>query len=149
MPTMSDRQLDIIRHALGYPEMFRNYFCTGPGSVDFADCEKLSEAGFMVRRNSVFNEVDEEYIYNVTEEGKKALYMHDPRVYRIEDRNHQPIGRVVFVDQLTAFLDAPIHHADTEPVFFAAGVRHERERLLRVLREYSSYEDKELPLRER
>ena len=50
MEEISERQLEIMRHALGWPRNYRNHFCTGEGSDDFADCESLVDAGMMERR---------------------------------------------------------------------------------------------------
>jgi hypothetical protein len=38
---ISKRQLEILRHALGWPKNYRNRFCTWPGTKDYADCEAL------------------------------------------------------------------------------------------------------------
>ena len=46
---MNKRERDIIRHALGWPKSYRNYFCTGEGSDDYPVCESLVEAGMMER----------------------------------------------------------------------------------------------------
>lgn len=66
---VSQRQRDILRHALGWPKNYRNYFCTGRGCDDFPDCEALVVAGMMVRdeRSWVLD-----FIYSVTEQGRNA-----------------------------------------------------------------------------
>ena len=67
---ISDRQIDIMKHALGWPKSYRNHYNTGEGSDDFADCEALVTAGLMVRRS-----IDwvPDYLYIVTERGKALL----------------------------------------------------------------------------
>lgn len=50
---ITDKQLDTLRHTLGYnysPRHVRNAFVTGPGSDDFADCMALVELGLMENR---------------------------------------------------------------------------------------------------
>lgn len=64
---VSQRQLKILRHALGWPKKYRNHYCTGEGSDDFADCETLVSAGMMTRHKKSWVP---DYIYTVTEQGK-------------------------------------------------------------------------------
>jgi len=62
----SPRQDEIIRHALGIRDGkpgYRNHFCTGEGSDDFADCEALVKIGAMERHT---REWTPDYIYTVT-----------------------------------------------------------------------------------
>lgn len=62
---LSPRQHDIIRHTLGIRDGkpgYRNHFCTGEGSDDFADCEALVAAGVMERRTRSWTP---DYIYTV------------------------------------------------------------------------------------
>lgn len=68
-PVVSQRQRDILRHALGLPKNYRNYFCTGEGSDDFPDCEALVAAGMMVRDKRSWMP---DYVYSVTEHGRKV-----------------------------------------------------------------------------
>ena len=46
---MTDAQIILARHALGLPNKistsYRNYFCTGTGSSDFADWTEMVEFG--------------------------------------------------------------------------------------------------------
>jgi hypothetical protein len=58
MTTITDRQRDILRHTLGVGVGvgrgrigWRNHFCTGPDSDDYADCEALVAAGLMTKRS--------------------------------------------------------------------------------------------------
>lgn len=54
MTTITDKQRDILRHTLGVGRGrmgWRNHFCTGPGSDDYADCEALVAAGLMTKRS--------------------------------------------------------------------------------------------------
>lgn len=51
------RGLHILQHSLGVDrhgqgEQYRRHFVTGPGSVDYADCMALTEAGLMTRRSA-------------------------------------------------------------------------------------------------
>ncbi len=75
---ITDRQYDILKHALGVDskfkggEFYRNRFVTGKGSSDYADCNQLVERGvFEVRRNvEGFGESD---IFYATELGKQMV----------------------------------------------------------------------------
>lgn len=64
-PDLSARQLEIVRHALGVKDGkpgYRNHFCTGAGSDDFADCETLAAGGVMERHTRSFTP---DFIYTV------------------------------------------------------------------------------------
>lgn len=67
------KQIAILRHALGLGAdgsgiAYRNYFVTGPGSDDFADCEALVMAGAMTKRQG--SEISGgDPVYRVTELG--------------------------------------------------------------------------------
>lgn len=68
-PIVSDRQLHILRHALGISQTgneYRNHF--DPGGKDIADCEALEALGLMTtfRREWMPGP-----IYQCTEAGKK------------------------------------------------------------------------------
>jgi hypothetical protein len=67
---VTQRQADILRHATSWPKCYRNYFVTGEGSDDYADCEALVEAGLMERRQ---RDWVPDNIYVVTQAGKKIL----------------------------------------------------------------------------
>lgn len=49
-PAVTERQLDILKHAIAWPKRYRNHFCTGPGSEDYEDCIALVGAGLMACR---------------------------------------------------------------------------------------------------
>ena len=66
MKDISQRQLEILRHAIGWPRNYRNYFCTSEGSDDFADCELLVDAGMMTRHKK---DCIPDNVYIVTEAG--------------------------------------------------------------------------------
>ena len=68
--TPTPRQIEILRHALGWPKNYRNHFVTGKGSDDFEDCEALTKGGLMIRTRVPFV-VDT--VYRVTELGRSAL----------------------------------------------------------------------------
>jgi hypothetical protein len=62
---LSVRQQGIIRNTLGIQDGkpgYRNHFCTGEGSDDFADCEALVAAGVMERRTRSWTP---DFIYSV------------------------------------------------------------------------------------
>ena len=70
MGVMTERQLQIIRHALGWPKDYRNHFVTGEGSKDFADCEALVAEGMMTSHKREW--APDYTIYVVTEKGRAA-----------------------------------------------------------------------------
>lgn len=67
---ISQKEVDVLRHALGWPKCYRNYFVTGEGSDDFTLCEKLVKKGLMF-----IHRVDwiPDNIYIVTQKGKDLL----------------------------------------------------------------------------
>jgi len=72
---VTPEQRDILRHSPGLgisKRPYRNHFCTGPGSSDYAHCEALVSAGLMVKRagNQLSGGDD---VYFVTEAGIEAL----------------------------------------------------------------------------
>ena len=76
MTSITDRQRDILRHALGVGRGrtagWRNYFCTGPGSDDYDDCEALVAAGLMTKRSGGPLSGGDP-VYRVTDAGQDAL----------------------------------------------------------------------------
>lgn len=79
---ISDRQIQILRHALGIGHdgrgaTYRNHFVTGPGSKDFDSCMALVEEGCMVRRDgSPLTGGDDLFI--VTDKGRAAARNTEP-----------------------------------------------------------------------
>ena len=73
--TLPDKQMHILRHALGLSQRaheYRNRFVTGPGSKDYDECEALVAAGLMRRYEG--NEITGgDYLYQVTDAGKSAV----------------------------------------------------------------------------
>jgi hypothetical protein len=49
--------------------MYRNYFCTGEGSLDYPDCMAAVDLGFMTRRGDG-KLTGGDYFFHVTEAGK-------------------------------------------------------------------------------
>lgn len=69
----TENQRDILRHALGLnrsKESYRNYFVTGEGSTDYADCMALVEVGLMERRGGGSEETGGDDLFQVTQAGK-------------------------------------------------------------------------------
>ena len=66
----TDRQVDILSHALAWPDCNRNYFNADEDSDDYSDCEELVQSGLMSRFNPYWVPG---YIYRVTKEGKEVL----------------------------------------------------------------------------
>ena len=47
MGKATEKQIDILRHATGWPICYRNHFVTDKGSSDYSDCEQLAKAGYL------------------------------------------------------------------------------------------------------
>lgn len=75
-------ELHILQHSLGLDqygngEMYRNHFCTGPGSSDYPICTSLVERGLMVQRaGSQLTGGDD--LFFVTEAGKRFVAENSP-----------------------------------------------------------------------
>ena len=72
---MTEKQRDILRHALGLGRernSYRNHFVTGPGSDDYDDCEALVAAGLMSKRGGGPLSGGDP-VYRVTDAGQDAL----------------------------------------------------------------------------
>lgn len=80
--TPRDRQIGILRHALGTgddsrKQAYRNHFVTGEGSDDYADCMALVDGGLMARRaGSELTGGND--LFMVTEAGKRVSAPADP-----------------------------------------------------------------------
>lgn len=71
------KALHILQHSLGVDqygrgEKFRNHFCTGEGSADYAVCMDLVERGLMTRRNGSYL-TGGDYLFMVTDAGRKFV----------------------------------------------------------------------------
>ena len=76
MGEITEKQLNIIRHALGIEyggEPYRNYYYTAPGSKGYEECRKLEEEGFMAGTEDSLDITPERYIFKVTKSGIEAL----------------------------------------------------------------------------
>lgn len=67
---VSRREIDILKHALGWPKVYRNHFVTGEGSDDYDDCERLVGKGLLTRQRLDWVP---DYIYTVTQKGREIL----------------------------------------------------------------------------
>ncbi len=76
MTNITEAQRDILRHALGVGRGrtagWRNYFCTGPGSDNYDDCEALVAAGLMTKRSGGPLSGGDP-VYRVTDAGQDLL----------------------------------------------------------------------------
>lgn len=81
MTTISSKQRDIMKHALGAGRGrpgWRNHFVTGPGSDDYDDCEALVSAGLMTKRSGGPLSGGDP-VYRVTDAGQDALVGRKPQ----------------------------------------------------------------------
>ncbi|MCA9307477.1 MAG: hypothetical protein KDA16_13155 [Phycisphaerales bacterium] len=70
--TPTDAHLELMRHAVGWPKMYRNYFATCPGDSDCCEWDKLVDAGLAIRGRGPSEVLQYQY-FHVSEEGISAL----------------------------------------------------------------------------
>lgn len=77
-----DKKLHILQHSLGLDQYgrgirYRNHYCTGPESDDFADCRALAEQGLMIDHGprKMFGGA---HLFSVTPEGDDYISQHSP-----------------------------------------------------------------------
>jgi hypothetical protein len=73
---ITKQERELLRHALGLDyqtEPFRNHFVSGTRCDNFKDLEKLVELGLMTKRKDPFDEVNQSFVFHVTEKGKKVV----------------------------------------------------------------------------
>ena len=68
--TPTTAQLNILRHALAWPQCYRNHYNTDKGCFDYEDCETLCEAGLMIRQIMLGQRG---FLYKVTNAGIQVL----------------------------------------------------------------------------
>jgi len=74
--SITEKHLSILRHALGWPKLYRNHFVTGPGCDNYPLCEELVAAGLMTRTE---RDWIPDYIYTVTAAGREEACKGAPR----------------------------------------------------------------------
>jgi hypothetical protein len=78
---ITPREMGVMRHSLGldYQDSpYRNNFVAGPGHSDMPHLESLVSKGLMVKRRAPFDEVNESYVFYVTEEGRQKTMESHP-----------------------------------------------------------------------
>lgn len=80
--------LDILQHALGRDQYgrgsdYRNHYCTGEGSADFALCREAVAAGLMVEHPPT-QLSGGDHVFVVTDAGKAYIAEHSPPAPEIE-----------------------------------------------------------------
>lgn len=73
---MTATQRRIIEHALGLPRAkapYRNHFCTGRGSTNWADCRALCKAGMMRDAGKKGGVFGGDHLFHVTSAGAAAV----------------------------------------------------------------------------
>ncbi len=78
--TVSPSQLQILQHSLGVDQhgrgqQYRNHFCTGEGSSDYADCRALVDLGLMRVRPGMNGD---DYLFHVTAQGVTEMHASSP-----------------------------------------------------------------------
>lgn len=75
--SLTAEEIRILKHTLGVRttmiESYRNYFMTGPDTTDYPVVEEITKKGFMQKQPYKLDEINESYIYSVTNEGKEFL----------------------------------------------------------------------------
>jgi len=79
---LSGHQLHILQHSLGVDKhgqgnQYRNHFCTGPGSDDFAECNQLVALGMMKDHGPSATAGGMHY-FQVTAKGIDAVALQSP-----------------------------------------------------------------------
>jgi hypothetical protein len=82
-PALSDKQLEILQHALGLDQYgrgseYRNRFVTGPGSADFDRCRELVGRGFM-EDHGTHALYGGSHLFAVTDTGRRYVRGQSPR----------------------------------------------------------------------
>lgn len=83
---ITPREMSIMRHSLGLDyqdSAYRNNFVAGPGHSDMPYLESLVSKGLMTKRLYTPDEINESYVYHVTEIGKKIATENYPRTSRL------------------------------------------------------------------
>jgi hypothetical protein len=70
--TPTDKEIEIMKHALGYPKLYRNYFNTSENTADYPYCENLVKNG-MMDKDILNQELMPGIYYSVTDSGRKYL----------------------------------------------------------------------------
>jgi hypothetical protein len=70
MPT--EKEIEIMKHALGYPKLYRNYFNTSENTSDYSHCENLVKYGLM-GKDILNQELMPGIYYFVTDFGRNIL----------------------------------------------------------------------------
>lgn len=73
---VTSKEERIIRHSLGLCRSktpYRNRFVAGPGHADEPELNSLVSKGLMVKSPDPFDEINESFIYRVTESGLAAV----------------------------------------------------------------------------
>jgi hypothetical protein len=71
---ITPREMSIMRHSLGldyHDTPYRNHFVAGTGHSDMPHLESLVSKGLMVKRRDSLDEINESYVFHVTEEGRQ------------------------------------------------------------------------------
>jgi hypothetical protein len=74
---MNKTERDLLKHALGLDykdKPFRNHFVAGASHSDYEYLEDLVAQGFMIKRKSPMNELQDEFIYHCTDKGKEEAF---------------------------------------------------------------------------
>jgi hypothetical protein len=76
--------LHILQHSLGLDrhgrgEAYRNHFVTGPGSDDFAWCERLAAAGLMHAHGEKGALTGGDHLFTVTQNGRDYVREFSPK----------------------------------------------------------------------
>lgn len=104
---MEPKLLHILQHSLGLDEYgrgtrYRNHFCTGPGSKDFAMCQELAEQGLMVAHGPR-KIMGGDHLFAVTTAGDDAVREHSPKPPKLSRSQRRYLAYLEVADCYDSF----------------------------------------------
>ena len=73
---LSEKEIELIKHTLGLDnskESYRNYFSADKDSEDYSILDNLCEKEIMIKRINPLDEINNSYLFHVTDKGIKIL----------------------------------------------------------------------------
>lgn len=131
---MKTSQLDIMRHAIGWPKNYRNHYVIGPGCDGFADCLELAAEGFMADLGPQ-TLAGGMHCFQVTDAGRQEIAKNEPKPVKMngmkikdlieELKRLDPEGKVKLQVEITK-KDEEGDLIEVEEEFSIAGVESRR-----------------------
>lgn len=106
---MNAELLHILQHSLGLDQYgqgtrYRNRFCTGPESKDFANCRTLADQGLMIDHgpHELFGGM---HIFSVTQEGEHYIAQRSPKPPKLSKSKQRYQRFLEYGDSFDSFRD--------------------------------------------